>query len=63
MTIDEFISTFDDQLISSFKFKSLVFDTQIFSIFIVHQIVKSIKSKQLHTYDKLRKSDDEFKRN
>ncbi len=61
--IDELISTFVDQLISSSKFESLVFDTQIFSVFIVHQIATTIKSKQLRTYDKLRSSDDEFKRN
>jgi len=61
--IDELIFTFVDQLISLFKFKSLLFDTQIFSVFIVHQIVTIIKSKQLCTYDKLRRSNDEFKRN
>jgi len=60
---DEFISTFDNQLISSFKFKFLVFDTWIFSVFIVHQIVKFIKSKQLCTYVKLRRSNDKFKHN
>jgi len=60
---DEFISTFVDQLISSFKFKSLVFDTWILSVFIVHQIATIIKSKQSCTYDKLRRSDDEFKCN
>ncbi len=60
---DEFIFTFVDQLISSSKFKSLIFDTQIFSVFIVHQIAMTIKSKQSCTYDKLRKSDDEFKCN
>jgi len=60
---DEFIFTFVDQLISLFKFKSLVFDTWIFSIFIVHQIAMTIKSKQSRTYDKLRRSNDEFKRN
>ncbi len=60
---DEFISTFFDQLISSFKFKSLVFDTWILSVFIVHQIATIIKSKQSCTYDKLRRSDDEFKCN
>ena len=60
---NEFISTFIDQLISLFKFKSLIFDTWIFSVFIVHQIATTIKSKQLRTYDKFRRSDDEFKRN
>jgi hypothetical protein len=60
---DELISTFDDQLISSFKFESLVFDTQIFSVFIVHQIATIIKFKQLCTYDKLRRSNDELKHN
>ncbi len=60
---DEFIFMFIDQLISLFKFKSLVFDTQIFSVFIVHQIAMTIKSKQSCTYDKLRRSDDEFKCN
>jgi len=60
---DELISTFVNQLISSSKFKSLVFNTQILSVFIVHQIATTIKSKQLRTYDKLRRSDDEFKRN
>jgi len=61
--IDEFIFTFVNQLISSSKFKSLLFDTWIFSVFIVHQITMTIKSKQFHTYDKLRRSDDEFKHN
>ncbi len=61
--INEFISTFDDQLISSSKFKSLIFNTWILSIFIVHQIAKSIKSKQFYTYNKLKRSNDEFKRN
>ncbi len=60
---DEFISTFVNQLISSSKFKSLVFDTWTLSIFIVHQIATTIKSKQLCTYDKLRRSNDEFKQN
>ena len=60
---DEFISMFVDQLISSFKFKSLLFNTWILSIFIVHQIATTIKSKQLCTYNKLRRSNDEFKRN
>jgi len=60
---DEFIFTFVDQLTSSSKFKSLFFDTWIFSIFIVHQIATIIKSKQSHTYDKLKRSDDEFKCN
>ncbi len=60
---DEFISTFVDQLISSFKFKSLVFDTWILSVFIVHQIMMIIKSKQSCTYDKLRRSNDKFKHN
>ncbi len=60
---DEFIFTFVNQLISSFKFKSLIFDTWIFLIFIVHQIATTIKSKQSCTYDKLRRSNDEFKRN
>ncbi len=60
---DELISTFVDQLISSSKFKSLIFNTWILSVFIVHQIAMTIKSKQSHTYDKLRRSNDEFKRN
>jgi len=60
---DELIFTFDDQLISSFKSESLIFDTRIFSIFIVHQIVTIIKSKQLCTYDKFKRSDDELKCN
>ncbi len=60
---DEFIFTFVDQLISSSKFKSLVFNTQILLTFIVHQIATTIKSKQLRTYDKLRRSNDEFKCN
>ncbi len=60
---DELIFTFVDQLISSFKFKSLLFNTWILSIFIVHQIATTIKSKQLCTYNKLRRSNDEFKRN
>ncbi len=60
---DEFISMFVDQLISSSKFESLLFNTWILSIFIVHQIAMTIKSKQSCTYDKLRRSDDEFKRN
>ncbi len=60
---DELIFIFVDQLISSSKFKSLIFDTWIFSIFIVHQIMMTIKSKQLCTYNKLRRSNDEFKHN
>jgi len=60
---DEFISMFVDQLISSSKFESLLFDTWILLIFIVHQIAMTIKSKQSCTYDKLRRSDDEFKHN
>jgi len=60
---NEFIFTFVDQLISSFKFKSLVFDTQILSVFIVHQIVTTIKSKQSCIYNKFRRSNDEFKCN
>ncbi len=60
---DELISTFVNQLISSFKFESLVFNTQTLSVFIVHQIAMTIKSKQLRTYDKFRRSDDEFKHN
>jgi len=60
---DKLIFTFVNQLISSSKFKSLFFDTWIFSIFIVHQIMMIIKSKQSCTYDKLRRSNDEFKRN
>ncbi len=60
---DEIIFTFVDQLISSSKFKSLVFDTWILSVFIVHQIVTTIKSKQSCTYDKLRRSNNEFKHN
>ena len=60
---DELIFTFVNQLISSSKFESLIFDIQIFSIFIVHQIATTIKSKQSCTYDKLRRSNDEFKRN
>ncbi len=60
---DKLISTFVDQLISSSKFKSLIFNTWILSVFIVHQIAMTIKSKQSHTYDKLRRSNDEFKRN
>ncbi len=60
---DEFISMFVDQLISSFKFKSLIFNTWTLLIFIVHQIATTIKSKQLRTYDKLRRSNDEFKHN
>ncbi len=55
--------THNNQLISSFKFKSLIFDTWILLIFIIHQIATTIKSKQFHTYDKFRRSDDEFKRN
>ncbi len=60
---DEFISMFVDQLISSSKSESLLFDTWILLIFIVHQIAITIKSKQSCTYDKLRRSDDEFKHN
>ena len=58
--IDEFISTFVDQLTSSFKFESLVFNTWIFLFFIVHQIAMTIKSKQSRIYDKFRRSNDEF---
>ncbi len=60
---DELISTFVNQLTSSSKFKSLIFNTWTLSIFIVHQIVMTIKSKQSCTYDKFRRSDDEFKHN
>jgi len=60
---DEFISTFVNQLISSFKFKFLFFNTWILSVFIVHQIATTIKFKQSHIYDKLRRSNNEFKHN
>ncbi len=60
---DKFISTFVDQLISSSKFESLIFDTWTLSVFIIHQVAMIIKSKQSRTYDKLRRSNDEFKRN
>ena len=60
---DELISTFVNQLISLSKFKSLIFNTWILLVFIVHQIAMTIKSKQLCTYDKLRRSNDEFKHN
>ncbi len=42
--IDEFIFTFIDQLIFLFKFKFLIFDTWILSIFIVYQIIIIIRS-------------------
>ena len=60
---DEFIFMFINQLISSSKFKSLIFNTWTFLVFIVHQIAMIIKSKQSCTYDKFRRSNDEFKRN
>jgi hypothetical protein len=60
---DEFISTFDNQLISSSKFKSLIFNTWTLSVFIVHQIATIIKFKQSHIYDKFRRSNDELKCN
>jgi len=60
---DELISTFVNQLISSSKFESLIFNTWTLSIFIIHQIAMTIKPKQSCTYDKLRRSNDEFKRN